>query len=56
MNLEIPADGCDLDYVAGRGRVARIDRALVATRAIGANYSAVVLGRDGVASGPPSWT
>jgi 3-oxoacyl-[acyl-carrier-protein] synthase II len=56
MNLEIPAEGCDLDYVAGRGRVARIDRALVATRAIGANYSAVVLGRDGAAGGPPSWT
>jgi 3-oxoacyl-(acyl-carrier-protein) synthase len=44
MNHDIPAPGCDLDYVAGRGRSARVRRVLVTSRAIGPTHSAVVLG------------
>jgi 3-oxoacyl-(acyl-carrier-protein) synthase len=43
LNLDIPDPACDLDYVPGRGRVARVRRLLVTTRAIGPTYSAVVL-------------
>jgi 3-oxoacyl-(acyl-carrier-protein) synthase len=45
MNHDIPAPECDLDYVPGRGRTARVSRVLVTSRAIGPTHSAVVLGR-----------
>jgi 3-oxoacyl-(acyl-carrier-protein) synthase len=45
MNHDIPAPGCDLDYVPGRGRPARVNRVLVTSRAIGPTHSAVILGR-----------
>ena len=45
-NLDIPDPACDLDFVPGRGRVARVRRLLIATRAIGPTYSAVVLGPE----------
>src|SRR5262245_61357365 len=45
MNHDIPAPECDLDYVPGRGRPARVNRVLVTSRAIGPTHSAVVLGR-----------
>jgi 3-oxoacyl-(acyl-carrier-protein) synthase len=46
MNHDIPAPECDLDYVPGRGRPARVNRVLVTSRAIGPTHSAVVLGRS----------
>jgi 3-oxoacyl-(acyl-carrier-protein) synthase len=45
MNHDIPAAGCDLDYVPGRGRPARVERVMVTSRAIGPTHSAVILGR-----------
>jgi 3-oxoacyl-(acyl-carrier-protein) synthase len=45
MNHDIPAPACDLDYVPGRGRPARVNRVLVTSRAIGPTHSAVALGR-----------
>jgi 3-oxoacyl-(acyl-carrier-protein) synthase len=45
MSHDIPAPECDLDYVPGRGRMARVNRVLVTSRAIGPTHSAVVLGR-----------
>jgi 3-oxoacyl-(acyl-carrier-protein) synthase len=47
MNHDIPAPGCDLDYVPRQGRSARVNRVLVTSRAIGPTHSAVVLGRAG---------
>ncbi len=44
MNHDIPAPDCDLDYVPGRGRAARVNRVLVTSRAIGPTHSAVILG------------
>jgi 3-oxoacyl-[acyl-carrier-protein] synthase II len=49
MNHDIADPECDLDYVPGRGRLARIDRVVVTSRAIGPTHSAVVLAR---ADGP----
>jgi 3-oxoacyl-(acyl-carrier-protein) synthase len=49
MNHDIPAPGCDLDYVAGRGRPARVKRVLVTSRAIGPTHSAVILGQPDAA-------
>jgi 3-oxoacyl-[acyl-carrier-protein] synthase II len=45
LNHDIPDPLCDLDYVPNRGRVARVDRVLVTTRAIGPTHSAVILGQ-----------
>jgi 3-oxoacyl-[acyl-carrier-protein] synthase II len=45
LNHDIPDRGCDLDYVPHRGRVARVDRVLVTSRAIGPTHAAVLLGR-----------
>jgi 3-oxoacyl-(acyl-carrier-protein) synthase len=45
MNHDIPAPDCDLDYVPGRGRPARVNRVLVTSRAIGPTHSAVIIGR-----------
>jgi 3-oxoacyl-[acyl-carrier-protein] synthase II len=44
LNHDIPDAACDLDYVPNRGRAARVNHVLVATRAIGPTHSAVVLG------------
>lgn len=44
VNLDLPDAGCDLDYVPRRSRTARVQRALVATRALGPTYSALILG------------
>jgi 3-oxoacyl-[acyl-carrier-protein] synthase II len=45
MNHDIPGPECDLDYVPGRGRAARVNRVLITSRAIGPTHSAVILGR-----------
>jgi 3-oxoacyl-[acyl-carrier-protein] synthase II len=45
LNLDVPDQECDLDYVPNRGRTARVNRLLIATRAIGPTYSAIVLSR-----------
>jgi 3-oxoacyl-(acyl-carrier-protein) synthase len=45
MNHDIPAPGCDLDYVPLQGRPARVNRVLVTSRAIGPTHSVVILGR-----------
>lgn len=45
LNHDLPAPGCDLDYVPTRGRVARVDRLLVAAHAMGGTLSALILGR-----------
>jgi 3-oxoacyl-(acyl-carrier-protein) synthase len=45
MNHDIPAPACDLDYVPGCGRTARVNRVVVTSRAIGPTHSAVILGR-----------
>src|SRR5262249_20904490 len=45
LNLDVPDAECDLDYVPHRGRPARVNHLLIATRAIGPTYSAIVLGR-----------
>src|SRR5439155_20952019 len=45
LNHDIPDPECDLDYVPNRGRFARVNRVLVATRALGPTHSAVILGR-----------
>jgi act minimal PKS ketosynthase (KS/KS alpha) len=45
LNHDIPAPTCDLDYVPGRGRVARVERMLVVAHAFGGTQSALVLGR-----------
>jgi 3-oxoacyl-[acyl-carrier-protein] synthase II len=45
LNLDVVDPECDLDYVPRRGRTARVNRLVIATRAIGPTYSAIVLGR-----------
>jgi 3-oxoacyl-[acyl-carrier-protein] synthase II len=45
LKHDIPAPTCDLDYVPGRGRVARVERMLVVAHAFGGTQSALVLGR-----------
>jgi 3-oxoacyl-[acyl-carrier-protein] synthase II len=45
LNHDVPAPSCDLDYVPGRGRVARVERLVVAAHAFGGSHSALVLGR-----------
>ncbi len=45
LNHDIPHAGCDLDYVPGRGRSARVNRLLVAAHAFGGTHSALVFGR-----------
>jgi 3-oxoacyl-[acyl-carrier-protein] synthase II len=45
LNHDIPDPSCDLDYVPDRGRPARVERAMVATRTLGPTHAAVVLGR-----------
>jgi 3-oxoacyl-(acyl-carrier-protein) synthase len=44
LNLETPDPACDLDYVT-KPRIARVNRILVNTRALGGANSVVVLGR-----------
>jgi len=44
VNHDVAAPDCDLDYVPGRGRTARVNRVLVTSRAIGPTHSAVLLG------------
>jgi 3-oxoacyl-[acyl-carrier-protein] synthase II len=45
LNHDIPDVECDLDYVPNRGRVARVDRLLIAAHAAGGTHSALILGR-----------
>ncbi len=45
LNHDIPDPACDLDYVSGRGRTARVNRVLVVTSGIGPTHSVVVLQR-----------
>ncbi|MBI3454252.1 MAG: beta-ketoacyl-[acyl-carrier-protein] synthase family protein [Candidatus Rokubacteria bacterium] len=44
LNHDIPDPECDLDYVAGRGRTARVRRVLIAAHAMGGTNSALILG------------
>ncbi len=49
LNLEIPGPGCDLDYIPGEGRDARVEYALSNSFGFGGINAAVVLKRhDGV--------
>jgi 3-oxoacyl-[acyl-carrier-protein] synthase II len=43
INLEKPGKSCDLDYVPGTGRTARVNRALVNVRGFGGGISSLVL-------------
>lgn len=43
--LEAPDPHCDLDYVVGKPRAARVKRILTNTRALGGANAAVILGR-----------
>jgi 3-oxoacyl-[acyl-carrier-protein] synthase II len=45
INLDTPDPECDLDYIAGQARTARIDAALCNTIAFGSKNSALVLKR-----------
>lgn len=45
LNLENPADGCDLDYIPGVGRQARVDYALSNSFGFGGINAALVLKR-----------
>ena len=45
LNHDIPDPACDLDYVPNRGRVARVNRLLIAAHAFGGTHSALILGR-----------
>jgi 3-oxoacyl-[acyl-carrier-protein] synthase II len=42
-NLENPAEGCDLDYVTGKSRRARVNQAVVLSHGWGGHHSALVL-------------
>lgn len=46
LNHDIPDPACDLDYVPGRGRTARVSRLLVVAQALGGTRSVLVLGRS----------
>jgi len=45
LNHDIPHPDCDLDYVPNRGRMARVNRVLVAAHAMGGTHSALILGQ-----------
>ncbi len=45
LNHDIPDPECDLDFVAGRGRVARVNRLLISAHGFGGTHSALILGR-----------
>jgi 3-oxoacyl-[acyl-carrier-protein] synthase II len=45
VNLECPDDGCDLDYVPGHGRAARVDHVLTNSFGFGGINAALVLRR-----------
>jgi 3-oxoacyl-[acyl-carrier-protein] synthase II len=45
LNLETPADGCDLDYIPGSGRRAQVDYALSNSFGFGGINAALVLKR-----------
>ena len=45
VNLEKPGKACDLDYVPGTGRTARVNRALVNVRGFGGGISSLVLSK-----------
>jgi 3-oxoacyl-(acyl-carrier-protein) synthase len=47
INLDEPADGCDLNFVTGSAQKAQVDTALVAARGYGGFNSALVLQRAG---------
>jgi 3-oxoacyl-(acyl-carrier-protein) synthase len=44
INHDVPDPACDLDYVPGRGRVARVRHVLAAAQAVGGTRSVLVLG------------
>ncbi len=46
INLDEPAEGCDLDFVTGKKRSVKLDRVLVNARGFGGFNSAMVLGRS----------
>ena len=45
INLDQPADGCELDFVTGSAREAQLDTVLVIARGFGGFNSALVLRR-----------
>ncbi len=45
INLDQPADGCDLDFVTGKARTAKLETVLVNARGFGGFNSALVLRR-----------
>jgi 3-oxoacyl-[acyl-carrier-protein] synthase II len=45
LNLATRDPACDLDYVVGRARTARVRRVLTSTRALGGTNAVVILGR-----------
>ena len=46
INLDEPAEGCDLDFVTGKKRSVKLDKVLVNARGFGGFNSAMVLGRS----------
>ena len=46
INLDEPADGCDLNFVTGSAREAELRTALVLARGFGGFNSALVVRRD----------
>jgi len=46
INLETPADGCDLNFVTGQAREAQVGTVLVNARGFGGFNSALVLRRS----------
>jgi len=46
INLDEPAEGCDLDFVTGERRSGKLEKVLVNARGFGGFNSAMVLGRD----------
>ena len=47
LNLQAPADGCDLDYIPGVGRAARVDAILSNSFGFGGINAALVIKRVG---------
>ncbi len=48
INMESNGKGCDLDYVPNKGRVARVNRAMINIRGFGGNVSSMIITRPDI--------